>query len=46
MAQYLDRCIAVAETQLAGARGRGKKGAVREIERLVERVVREGAGEG
>lgn len=41
MAQYLNRCIAAAETQLAGARDKSKvkNGAVREIERLVEKVV-------
>ena len=41
MAQYLNRCIAAAEAQLAGARdkSRKKKGAVKEIERLVEKVV-------
>ena len=38
--QYLDRCIAVAEAQIAGARDKSKKKrAVEEIERLVERVI-------
>lgn len=38
--QYLDRCIAVAELQIAGARDKSrKKEAVREIERLVEKVI-------
>ena len=43
MAQYLNRCIAAAETQLAGARDKSKvkNGAVKEIERLVEKVVRQ-----
>ena len=38
--QYLERCIAVAESQIAGARDKSrKKEAVKEIERLVEKVV-------
>lgn len=43
MAQYLNRCIAAVETQLAGARdkSKGKNGAVKEIERLVEQLVRQ-----
>ena len=40
MAQYLDQCIAAAESQIAGARDKvEKRRAVKEIERLVERVV-------
>ena len=41
IAQYLDRCIAVTETQLAAARSRREKNwaAVKEIERLVGKVV-------
>lgn len=43
MAQYLNRCIAAVETQLAGARdkSKGENGAVKEIERLVEQLVRQ-----
>lgn len=38
--QYLDRCIAATESQLAGERDKTKKkGAVKEIERLVEKVI-------
>ena len=38
--QYLERCVAAAESQLAGAGNKSqKKGAVREIERLVEKVM-------
>ena len=38
--QYLDRCIAATESQLAGERNKTKKnGAVKEIERLVEKVI-------
>ncbi|CAD6579414.1 MAG: hypothetical protein ASARMPREDX12_009160 [Alectoria sarmentosa] len=38
--QYLDQCIAATESQLAGARNKSqKKKAVREIERLVAKVV-------
>ena len=38
--QYLDRCIAAAESQLVGAgRKSRKKGAVKEIERLVKTVI-------
>lgn len=40
--QYLERCVAAAESQLVGARSNGeKKRAVKEIERLVEKVVTE-----
>ena len=40
MGQFLDKCIAAAESQLAAAGSKAKKkGAVREIERLVEKVV-------
>lgn len=41
MAQYLNQCIAAAETQLAGAKDKSKvkNGAVKEIERLVEKLV-------
>lgn len=45
--QYLDRCIAATESQLAGARNKSKKkGAVKEIERLVEKVIVTQAGLG
>ena len=38
--QYLDQCIAAAESQLVGAGSKSrKKGAVKEIERLVEKVI-------
>lgn len=38
--QYLDRCIAAAESQLVGVGSKSrKKGAVEEIERLVEMVI-------
>ena len=38
--QYLDQCIAAAESQLVGAGGKSrKKSAVKEIERLVEKVI-------
>lgn len=37
---YLDSCIAATESQLVGARGKaGTRGAVREIQRLAEKVV-------
>ncbi|KAL9132738.1 MAG: hypothetical protein Q9175_006088 [Cornicularia normoerica] len=40
--QYLDRCVAATESQLAGKRNKTKKKeAVKEIERLVEKVVRD-----
>lgn len=43
--QYLDRCIAATESQLAGARDKSeKKRAVRDIERLVEKVIVTQAG--
>ncbi|KAL9064322.1 MAG: hypothetical protein Q9161_008956 [Pseudevernia consocians] len=45
MGQYLDRCIAATESQLVEGRKRSKKqGAVREIERLVEKVIATQAG--
>ena len=38
--QYLDRCVAATESQLAEGRDKSKKqGAVKEIERLVEKVI-------
>lgn len=42
MTQYLDRCIAATESQLADARHKAKRkgGTVKEIERLVENVVK------
>lgn len=44
MAQYLNQCIAAAETQLAGAKDKSKvknEAVVKEIERLVEKLVRQ-----
>lgn len=47
MGQYLDRCIAATESQLARGRNKSKKKeAVKEIERLVEKVVSDAGGFG